>query len=147
MIPAHKSLRRKNSDLEPRYTILFHFLHFYFDPRVQFVFEFQRLHVIYVSGVVKPILFRIESQVFLQVFQQRVGRWLDVTIAIVFVVIARPPRAHTKPTKIISAIGTLQTIATAMLFYANTAFGTFLCVHAQPVRRLRIVATFSLPFT
>lgn len=40
---------------DPRHVVLLHFLHFLFDTVVQFVFEFQRLHVIHVTVVVMEV--------------------------------------------------------------------------------------------
>lgn len=40
---------------DPRHIVLLHFLHFLFDAVVQFVFEFQRLHVIHVTVVVMKV--------------------------------------------------------------------------------------------
>lgn len=57
-ISINKLIDRSHSAstyFNPRHVVLLHFLHFLFDAIVQFVFEFQRLHVIHVAVVVVEI--------------------------------------------------------------------------------------------
>ena len=53
--------------LDPAHVVLLHLLHFVLDGGVQFVFEFERLHVVHVTVAVEEVSLERRSRFFLRI--------------------------------------------------------------------------------
>lgn len=66
VIPMKKGIpMNKFTYLNPRHIMLLHFFHLLLDAIIQFMLEFQRLHVIHISIVVVKIPKEYEVKIFL----------------------------------------------------------------------------------